>query len=93
MIKFFDIKKQDKKFHNKILSKINNIISNSTFIDGKEVSLFEEKFKRFCNVKHCITVGNGTDALLIALKSLNLKRTLKQLSCNDMEINCLAPLT
>ena len=74
MIKFFDIKKQDKKFHNKILSKINNIILNSTFIDGKEVSLFEEKFKRFCNVKHCITVGNGTDALLIALKSLNLEK-------------------
>jgi len=74
MIKFLDIEKQDKKFHDKILSKINNIILNSTFIDGKEVSLFEEKFKRFCNVKHCITVANGTDALSIALKSLNLKK-------------------
>lgn len=74
MIKFFDIKNQDKKFHNKILSKINNIISNSTFIDGKEVSLFEKNFKKFCDAKHCITVGNGTDALLIALKSLNLKK-------------------
>ena len=74
MIKLFDIKKQDKKFHNQILNKINDIISNSTFIDGKEVRLFEKKFKRFCNVKHCITVGNGTDALLIALKSLNLEK-------------------
>ncbi len=74
MIKFFDIKKQDEKFHNKILSKINDIILESNFIDGKEVWLFEKKFKKFCNVKHCITVGNGTDALLIALKSLNLKK-------------------
>tara|TARA_B110000858_G_scaffold195258_1_gene251248 strand:+ start:8916 stop:10001 length:1086 start_codon:yes stop_codon:yes gene_type:complete len=74
MIKFFDITKQDKKFHNKILDKIRNIILDSNFIDGKEVGLFEKNFKKFCNVKHCITVANGTDALSIALKSLNLKK-------------------
>lgn len=74
MIKFLDIKKQDKKFHNKILDKIRNIILDSNFIDGKEVGLFEKNFKKFCNVKHCITVANGTDALSIALKSLNLKK-------------------
>ena len=74
MIKFFDIKKQDKKFQNKILNKIKTVIKDSSFIDGKEVDLFENNFKRFCNVKHCITVGNGTDALYIALKSLNLKK-------------------
>jgi dTDP-4-amino-4,6-dideoxygalactose transaminase len=74
MIQFFDIKKQDKKFQNKILNKIKNIISNSSFVDGKEVNLFEKNFQKFCNVKHCITVGNGTDALFIALKSLNLKK-------------------
>lgn len=38
------------------------------------MSLFEKNFKKFCNVKHCITVGNGSDALFIALKSLNLKK-------------------
>lgn len=74
MIKFFDIKKQDKKFQKKILNKIITVIKDSSFIDGKEVDLFEKNFKRFCKVKHCITVGNGTDALYIALKSLNLKK-------------------
>ena len=74
MIKFFDIKKHDKKFHNEILRKVKNLILGSNFIGGKEVSLFEKRFKKFCNVKHCITVGNGTDALSIALKSLNLKK-------------------
>ena len=47
MIKFLDIKKQDKKFHNKILDKIRNIILDSNFIDGKEVGLFEKNFKKF----------------------------------------------
>lgn len=74
MIKFFDIKKQDKKFQKKILNKIITVIKDSSFIDGKEVDLFEKNFKKFCKVKHCITVGNGTDALYIALKSLNLKK-------------------
>lgn len=74
MIKFFDIRKQDKKYHDRILRKIKNLILNSNFIEGKEVSLFEKNFKKFCNVNHCITVGNGSDALYIALKSLNLKK-------------------
>lgn len=74
MIKFFDIRKQDKKHHDSILRKIKTLILNSNFIEGKEVSLFEKNFKKFCNVNHCITVGNGSDALYIALKSLNLKK-------------------
>ena len=74
MIKFINIQKQDKNIKNKILNKIEKIISKSNFIDGDEVDIFENNFKKFCKVKHCITVGNGTDALSIALKSLNLKK-------------------
>ena len=93
MIKFFDIKKQDKKFHNEILRKIKDLILDSNFINGKEVSLFEKGFKKFCNVKHCITVGNGTDALLIALKSLNLKKNSEVIvPATTWKSTVLAPL-
>src|SRR5262249_32670709 len=36
------------------------------------VRAFEGAFAKFCGVKHCIGVGNGTDALFIALKSLGI---------------------
>ena len=75
MINFFDISKQDLKLKKKIINRISQIIKSNSFINGKEVALFEKKFAKYCSVKECITVGNGTDALLIALKTLNLKNT------------------
>ena len=65
-----------KLIHNKkkILNKIQNLIKNSRFSGGDEVSKFENSFKKFVGAKYCISVGNGTDALEIAIKSLNLKK-------------------
>ncbi len=74
MIKFLDIKRQDKKLHKNILHGIAGVINNGNFINGKEVENFENTFAKFCGSKNCIAVGNGTDALHIALKSLNLKK-------------------
>ena len=58
----------------KIISKLNYLIKNSKFIGGEEVKNFEKKFSDYTNAKYCISVGNGTDALEIAIKSLNLKK-------------------
>ena len=60
-----------------ISRKINSLIRKSNFIGGKEVIKFEEKFKKYINTKYCISVGNGTDALEIAIKSLALKKKLR----------------
>ena len=57
-----------------ILSKINYLIKNSKFIAGPEVENFEKKFSNFTGSKFCVSVANGTDALEIAVKSLNLKK-------------------
>ena len=43
------------------------------FILGNEVKIFEEKFAKFTNSKFAISCANGTDAITIALKSLDLK--------------------
>jgi len=74
MIKFLDIPKQDLKHLNNIKKNISKIINTSDFINGQEVTKFENTFAKFCSAKYCATVGNGTDALIIALKSLNLKK-------------------
>ncbi len=57
-----------------VLSKINNLIKNSKFVGGEEVLKFEKNFSKFTGARHCASVGNGTDALEIAVKSLNLKK-------------------
>jgi dTDP-4-amino-4,6-dideoxygalactose transaminase len=48
------------------------VIDNSTFISGEQVKTFENEFSEYTKIKYCITCGSGTDALYIALKSLEL---------------------
>ncbi len=74
MIDYFNISKQDKSIKKKILQDISKVISNNNFILGKPVYDFEIKFSKFCNVKYAVSCANGTDALSLALKSLNLPR-------------------
>lgn len=74
MIKFLDIYKQDKNLHNTILKHIKKTFKKGDFILGKDVNRFENNFAKFCNSKYAVGCANGTDALTIALKSLNLKK-------------------
>jgi dTDP-4-amino-4,6-dideoxygalactose transaminase len=48
------------------------VIAKTAFIGGPFAQEFEKAFAAFCGVKHCIGVGNGTDALFIALKALGV---------------------
>ena len=57
-----------------MLNDIKKIFKKGDFILGNDVLSFEKNFSRFCNSKFSIGCANGTDALTIALKSLNLKK-------------------
>ena len=48
------------------------VLANTAFILGKDVAEFETAFARFCEVDHCIGVGNGTDALELAIRALGI---------------------
>ena len=65
-------------FNNRIQRSINKSIlrtvKNKDFILGKNVKKFEKKFSILSNSKYAIGCASGTDALLLALKSLNLKK-------------------
>ena len=58
----------------KIINKINLLIKKSNFVGGQEVKNFENNFAKFVGAKFCVSLGNGTDALEIAIMSLNLKK-------------------
>jgi len=65
---------KDKNFKKVIINGISNLITKNQFIGGDQVEKFEKKFSNYINIKNCVTVANGTDALEIALESLNLPR-------------------
>ena len=73
-MKFLDISNQDKKLKKKIFDGINTVIKNSDFILGKKVKEFEDKFSKFCDSEYGVGCANGTDALILALESLNLPK-------------------
>ncbi len=58
----------------KILSKLGYLIKKSKFVGGDEVKNFEKNFAKYTGSKYCVSLGNGTDALEIAVKSLNLRK-------------------
>lgn len=71
-VPFIDLKIQYQSIKEEIDAAIADIINNSAFIGGSVLHEFEEAFANFCGVKHCIGVGNGTDAIYITLRSLNI---------------------
>ncbi len=72
-IQMVDLKTQYLKIEKEIKQEIDKVLISTQYIKGKQVKELEEGLKNYLNVKHIITCGNGTDALQIALMSLNLK--------------------
>ena len=66
-MEFRDLKKQYAALKNDIDRQIDEVITSSRFIGGSKVSELEEKLAAYVGVKHCVTCGNGTDALELAL--------------------------
>lgn len=71
-IPFLDLKAQYPSIKDEIDKKISFLISNAAFILGEELKEFEKEFAEFCNARYSVGVSSGTDALIIALRSLNI---------------------
>ena len=73
-IPFLDLKRQYLNIQKEIDLAIKDVIDNSLYIRGKHVAEFENSFAKENKIKYCCSVANGTDGLIIALKSLELKQ-------------------
>jgi dTDP-4-amino-4,6-dideoxygalactose transaminase len=73
-IPLVDLKVQYEAIKNEIDRAILNVITDGEFIGGKFVKQFEEEFAKLCRTKYCIGVGNGTDALYIVMRALDIRR-------------------
>ena len=75
MIKFLDLKSQYLSIKNEIDGIISEVLNSTKFIGGSYVEQFENDFANFNKAEYCTSVGNGTDALEIAIESLNLPQS------------------
>lgn len=74
MVKFMDLKSQLNSIRDEVIPAINHVIENVEFIKGPAVGEFENRFAAYIGAAACIGVANGTDALEIAIESLELPK-------------------
>jgi len=72
-IPMVDLKGQYQNIKTEIDSAIMEVVESAHFIKGPVVKQFENNLAKYLNVKHVIACGNGTDALQIAMMSINLE--------------------
>ncbi|MDC6486944.1 DegT/DnrJ/EryC1/StrS family aminotransferase [Methylophilaceae bacterium] len=71
-IPFLDLKKNHKKYAQEVNKAVLAVVNSGQYILGKKVIQFEENFAAYSNVKYCVGVANGLDALQLSLKVLNI---------------------
>ena len=72
-IRMVDLKGQHESIKEEIKLEIDQVLNNTSFINGPVVNEFQKDLEKFNQVKHVIPCANGTDALQIALMALDLK--------------------
>jgi dTDP-4-amino-4,6-dideoxygalactose transaminase len=72
-VPFMDLHAQYLTIKAEIDNAIADVIAKSAFIRGPQVEAFEKNFAAAIGAKHCVSCGNGTDALYIAMRALDLK--------------------
>jgi len=72
-IRMVDLKGQHESIKEEIKREIDQVLNNTSFINGPVVNEFQKHLEKFNKVKHVIPCANGTDALQIALMALDLK--------------------
>ena len=71
-ISLIDLKRQYESIKEESDKKVLEILSSAQYIMGENVKEFEKEISEYLGVKHSISVGNGTDSLVIALKALGI---------------------
>lgn len=78
MIKFLDLQKINAQYQEELKEATANVIDSGWYILGNAVTQFEQDFAAYCDVKHCIGVANGLDALILVLRAYKLLGKLEE---------------
>jgi UDP-2-acetamido-2-deoxy-ribo-hexuluronate aminotransferase len=72
-MEFIDLKAQQARIRAEIDRRIAAVLDHGRYVLGPEVQELEERLADYVKTAHCVTVGSGTDALLIALMALDVR--------------------
>lgn len=72
-MEFVDLYAQYQTIREEIDDAIASVIRESSFVRGRHVEEFERRYAELLGVRHCVSCGDGTDAIYIALRALGLK--------------------
>lgn len=92
-VQFVDLKRQYDYIQAEIDRAISNVIQESAYIGGKYLKSFEQNFARYVGVNNCKGVGNGTDALFVALKALGISEGDEVITVANSFIATSEPIT
>ena len=71
-VPFFSLELQSQKLKQSVMDAVSKIIDNTSYILGEETTRFEDSFAQYIGVNHSVGVSNGTAALYLGLKALEL---------------------
>jgi dTDP-4-amino-4,6-dideoxygalactose transaminase len=72
-VPFVDLHAQYQSIKLEIDAAIAGVIAESTFVRGPHVENFEQAWAKILGMRHCVSCANGTDALYITMRGLQLK--------------------
>ena len=72
-MQFRDLKAQYGALKNEIDEAIQEVVNDCNFISGRQVNELEEMLAEYVGTKHCVTCGNGTDALTMMMMAWDIK--------------------
>lgn len=72
MIPVMNVKRQYESIKDEANACVTNVLESGSYILGDNVKAFENEFANYLSCKYVIGVGNGTDALVIALRALQI---------------------
>lgn len=71
-IPFVDLTRQHQQIAKDLESAMKGVLDSGWFIQGPQLEAFEQEFASYCNVEHCVGVGNGLDALVLLLRAYGI---------------------
>ncbi len=72
-MEFRDLKRQYQVLKPQMDAAMLEVAENCNFISGKQVTELEQRLAEYVGVKHCVTCGNGTDALTLVMMAWDIK--------------------
>ncbi|MBP2281462.1 dTDP-4-amino-4,6-dideoxygalactose transaminase [Psychrobacter sp. PL19] len=75
---FLDLKAINAQYRDELIDACTRVIDSGWYVQGTEVSAFEQEFAAYCGTKHAIGVANGLDALILTLRAWKELGKLKE---------------